>query len=510
MLRERKLSSTKSQIAITKDRLGSAFQYKTTKYQHALRGASLSNKLWNMVKSKAIESIPKNGLTKQRSVIKTECKRTKSLSRINSTKQILYNDMRTVCTKQENTMMKDTMQNFRISYKDKTDKLCRLTCKKLLRHLKDTGEYNSKIWKLDRNVDFWFILTNKKNEKSCDIKISWIMRYVVIAMVGALITNQYYNIVDHEKLSSLVKVKIEGFVNAYAFKPVQVRFETTDNELYRFFELYTIQHENLKDHIASNMTIKKLSKLHNIKIKNVIDTLTHKDDISIICELLNIDYEKLFISHNKLYTQVPREPQQENRPPMCQDLSEILDKPQSTNKALFLKRYKEIQRQASSSKEKRPIEKRFTITQSLIRKQTDSINGDIDHNPQPVRILKKYQTNALHRERSGSILQNSLIQQSGSKLYISTQGERKVQDFYRPDNTEHIDKALEFIKKKNFAAVSFGKFKNVIEGKEKDVYVSKFGYKADVEDINKDLMVSNGVLEDNVELFNNYFEDYNL
>lgn len=507
MLKERRYSFNKTHLSTAKETKNSAYKYKPKEHQAKLMNSSLSNKLWSMVKSNALKALPQKPLSKDFMDSRTVIRKTKSINNFNSNKRIVYEDVKKINAKENTTLIKNTFKNLRTSYNDKTKNLCRQTCKYLLYYVKSLGEHNTDIWKLTKNIAFNIILIFKKTNDRCEINIVLPMKSIVKLMVKGLLIRKYYNQINPIQLAKSVKSEIEIFLRIFGFKTIQVRFDVNDTELHKFYELYAIQTDNNRVRKMSSFSLNDTISPSDRK-KLALDSENDKEEIQSLVDIIREDYEKRLVRFNKLYFESKKEKQSSIAFDELQRAR--LYKTNYDNKVMFLQNQKELPRQRSSIKNQKPIIKRFTMAQGLLQTHTTSENAEKRSNSLMNNSMKKHGSIFLKKDRSGSLIINNTKLSSGSRLYISNAGEQKIRDFYKPDNSENIDKALDFIDKKNLATVSFGKFKKAIEGIVRENNASKFGYKASEDDMVGEVYVDNFVLENNMDLFNNYFEDYNF
>lgn len=503
MLKENLLPFSKTQLSLKRDVIGSTFQFKNAMSRPKLMTTSLSNKLWSLLKSKAISSVPQNPKAEVKTEARPVHRKTRSLGMPGTVRRMDQKRVTIVSTKQENIMARDSNKNFKFTFTEKFDRLTKLTCANLMKYLRRAGELNELIWNLDRQVSFHVVLIMKKTEDSCEVKFSLSMKTIIKLVVKLLLFKELYGVCNSDKLLEPIKQRVESLIKRFAFNTTKILLSSTDNQLYKLYELYSIEGLNARITLGSDISIDDEAKLNQSRAYQTLDTQMDKEEVSILYELLNEDYETRFLSNNKVYIQPKADKEPDQKAQAIHALSELFGESKIGNRGLFFHKHQEAIRQSNFVKENRPITKRFTISQGLVYKNLDADTGKEN------ATLKRYPSNSFQRDTSGSAISNGVHRFSGSKFFINGTSDRMPKDLYKQDNIDHINKALDFIEKKNFAAVSFRRFKNALESNAKENYTSKFGFNKDLKADSGKKIIS-GELEDTVDLFNNYFEDYNI
>lgn len=502
MLKETKGSQRTINLHISKHSFGYSLNYKPSANQPRIMMTSLSNKIWDMVKLKALSSVPKSLKASKFDTLRTRL-RTKSLEKTMKTmktmktKQVSLEKTIVVPASKDEKKAKISFQTLKLKYAEKTKKVVKLACVNLLQYIKKQEAHRDRIWQLDTNIDFHVVLTSKKTNLSCDVQFTVGMKGLMVTLVRILVVRKVYCNKDSDQLSKLLKEKIETFLMRYSAKSIEIRLDSSDHDLNKLYELYRLDPNRVLSKNPKPESVAQYRPVTSVSL----DTLTDKEDVTLLYELLDFDYQKRFIRKSKLYLKSRSLPQYDFSAPVSQDPSKTVKELRFMDRNIISTNHRKLFKEPSIVKERLSDSRPFGIKKGFIQRQMG---------PEPNSkhmILKGYKSSALRKDSQISLMANYMAQGSTSHIFKSSKWEKKVGELYKPNNTEQIDSALALIARKSFAGITFGKFMKVTDRKPSEQTASNLNCKDDVRVDNAIGRGESRALENNLEIFNSYFED---
>ena len=448
---------------------------------------SLSTKLWSMLGDQRRNKLNMNPKVKKE--LKTMIlKRSKSLKLPDNAKEDQAKLIKAINTKTEEQLLKQTANNFKLSFDNKYKEICKLTLKKLGLRLsveKDLCE----VWKSPLHFEMTFILCNPITKEELGLKIKSKKTSFIKQNIKILNCYKFFDIKKEEKYIKGIKQEIESLYNKISGKLIFINFTEEKGILDQIYKMNQVK--TFKNSFMSKRQL-YVDKRNKELLNYESSVKSHEMDI----------FKKILIYFLKNLLEKPFESNNSHSMEMDDKMKEKLVKRMKVSQNFDLNNFRFDKHEKKNSYNDEQSNNKITSIKYINRKPSITKTILKGNSLKSLRNISKQ--NIMSKKNSNIGMNSILFSESGSFSSIIRPSHKLVKIYkmhYKKDNMKEIDKCLNFLQKNNLTSSRFKSFKERINPNNEES-ISRFGRKRKLSFF-KD---NRQILNENIDLFRNYIQ----